>query len=209
MNKILSLPLRVLRRIAATIMGRNTAPPADAPPPPRRTPRPKATPPPPPSGDHGHSHEHGHDHDHGHTEPAPAVEDHGHSHGHDHDHGHTEPAPAPVVDHGHSHDHAEPAAVEKPKKAAAKKKAPTVRSEETPNPNAHKYVVGQKVVEKGSLSFSSASEAKDHPLGHALFAVKGVASIFAVNDFVTVTRTPDADWTALDAAVITAISRTL
>lgn len=84
-----------------------------------------------------------------------------------------------------------------------------MRSEETPNPNARKYVVGQKVVEKGSLSFNSAAEAKGHALGTALFAVKGVASVFAVNDFVTVTRKPSVEWDVLDAAVIAAITGAL
>ena len=213
-KKLLSLPLRAATRLAALVMGRSSAPAADAPPPPKRT-RPK--PPAPPAraaadsgdgGDHGHGHDHGHSHDHGGERPAPAkVEaapppsdnDHGHDHGHSHDHGH---------DHGHAAP--EPAAEKAPEQAAEKPvKKPTkkkstiaIRSEETPNPNARKYVVGQKVVEKGSLSLSNEADAKGHALG-GLFTVKGVASVFAVNDFVTVTRSPDADWNALDAAVIT------
>lgn len=216
-KKLLSLPLRAATRLAALVMGRSSAPAADAPPPPKRT-RPK--PPAPPAraaapaasdsgdggdgGDHGHGHDHGHSHDHGGERPAPAkVEaapppsdnDHGHDHGHSHDHGH---------DHGHAAP--EPAAekpAEKPVKKPTKKKSTvSIRSEETPNPNARKYVVGQKVVEKGSLSLSNEADAKGHALG-GLFAVKGVASVFAVNDFVTVTRSSDADWNALDAAVVT------
>lgn len=84
-----------------------------------------------------------------------------------------------------------------------------MRSEETPNPNAHKYVLGQKVVEKGSLSFNSAEAASGNVLGTAVFKVNGVASVFAVNDFVTVTKAPGADWTAVDKGVIAALSAAL
>jgi hypothetical protein len=34
-----------------------------------------------------------------------------------------------------------------------------------------------------------------------LFAAPGVASVFGVNDFVTVTRTPGADWDPIVTAV--------
>lgn len=41
----------------------------------------------------------------------------------------------------------------------------------------------------------------DAPFGRALLAVEGVASVFGVNDFVTVTREPDADWDIIVCAV--------
>lgn len=43
--------------------------------------------------------------------------------------------------------------------------------------------------------------AADIPFAAALFAVDGVASVFGVNDFVTVTRRPGADWEPIIAAV--------
>lgn len=70
----------------------------------------------------------------------------------------------------------------------------TVRREETPNPDAMKFVCNRKVVETGSLSFSNARAAEGHPLGRAVFQVDGVKSLFAVNDFVTVTRRTGEDW---------------
>ena len=42
------------------------------------------------------------------------------------------------------------------------------------------------------------------PFAEAVFAVEGVASIFGVNDFVTVTRQPGAEWDPIVAAVVAA-----
>ncbi len=41
----------------------------------------------------------------------------------------------------------------------------------------------------------------DAPFTQAVLAVEGVASVFGVNDFVTVTRAPDADWDMIVCAV--------
>ena len=41
----------------------------------------------------------------------------------------------------------------------------------------------------------------DAPFAQAVLGVDGVASVFGVNDFVTVTREPDADWDAIVCAV--------
>ena len=84
-----------------------------------------------------------------------------------------------------------------------------VTAEETPNPNAMKFTVSVKVAEKGSISFNSAAEAEGNALGKALFAVPGVRGIFGVNDFVTVTREDDADWSVLVPAVEAALQATL
>jgi hypothetical protein len=106
-----------------------------------------------------------------------------HDHGHDHGHSH---------DHGHAHDHA-PAGV-------------SISVEETPNPNAMKFVVGQPV---GSMNFGSADEAAGHALGRALFAVDGVKSVFAVKDFVTVTKQESAQWGSLAPRVTAVLEREL
>lgn len=85
-----------------------------------------------------------------------------------------------------------------------------VRFQPTPNPNAGKFVVGQKVVEgKASRSFYSADDAADHPLAAALFELEGVASIFMVDDFITVTKTAEADWSALVPQVQSVIEQAL
>lgn len=104
---------------------------------------------------------------------------------------------------------AEPkAAKEEPVKA--KKKADVrVIAEETPNPNAMKFVCSVKVVAKGSMSFGNAVVAQDHPLGKAVFAIPGVKSVFAVNDFVTVTKDEAVSWIAIVEPLEHAIAEAL
>lgn len=86
-----------------------------------------------------------------------------------------------------------------------------VWSENTPNPDAMKFSASVPVAPRGALSFDSAEAAAAHPVGRAVFAVEGVRSMFAVNDFVTVTREPGADWDELaprlEAAIAEALSR--
>jgi hypothetical protein len=48
---------------------------------------------------------------------------------------------------------------------------------------------------------TSAEAAATIPFAAAVFATEGVASVFGVNDFVTVTRRPGADWEPIIAAV--------
>lgn len=85
-----------------------------------------------------------------------------------------------------------------------------IRFQPTPNPNAGKFVLDREVVADGkSKSFFSAEEARGDALGEALMALDGVASIFMVEDFVTVTRRPDADWQELIPRVEQAIRAAL
>ena len=46
-------------------------------------------------------------------------------------------------------------------------------------------------------SFTSLAEAAADPLGIALFAVPGVAGVFVLPAFLTVTKTPEASWEAV------------
>lgn len=215
-KKIASVPVKVLSLLAAKIMGRNIGPASEPPPPPPPRRKPAAPPARPAAApDHAHSHDHGGGHDHHHDHGG--GHDHDHGGGHDHDHGHAAPAaPAPPEAPGAAPPAAEappaqPAAEGPRAESAAKptKKKPSVSAEDTPNPNARKFVCSVTVVEQGSLSFGSAADAEAHPLGKALFAVPGVKSVFAVKDFVTVTKTDDADWAKLSPKLVKAIQGAL
>jgi hypothetical protein len=84
----------------------------------------------------------------------------------------------------------------------------SVRYQPTPNPNAGKFTVDRRVVAgDASRSFYAAEQAAGEPLAAALFAVDGVASVFMADDFVTVMKRPDADWSDLVPDVIAAIER--
>ena len=64
----------------------------------------------------------------------------------------------------------------------------------TPNPNAMKFTLDAPVPDNLEAS----------PFGQALLGIPGVASIFGVVDFVTVTRETGADWDAIVDAVLAA-----
>lgn len=73
-----------------------------------------------------------------------------------------------------------------------------VRFQPTPNPNAGKFVTDREVVPGGkSRSYHSREEAAGDPLAAALMAIEGVDNVFMVEDFVTVTKVPEADWSVL------------
>jgi Fe-S cluster biogenesis protein NfuA len=66
--------------------------------------------------------------------------------------------------------------------------------EETPNPNAVKFILKEPVTNGTTRSFHSAADATDDPLGKALFEVGDVASIFYMDKMVTVEKLDEADW---------------
>jgi len=60
-----------------------------------------------------------------------------------------------------------------------------------------------------TLNVANAGAAAGNPFAAAVFAVDGVQSLFGVNDFVTVTRKPGADWDAITAGVTKAAAEHL
>lgn len=69
----------------------------------------------------------------------------------------------------------------------------------SPNPNALRFSLDTTLPD--TISVNSADEAAGNPFAEAVFAVDGVATIFGVNDFVTVNRKPGADWDPIVEAV--------
>ena len=63
----------------------------------------------------------------------------------------------------------------------------------TPNPNAAKFMLDRSVAAQ-PMSFFNAAAAKDHPLASALFAIDGVSSLLLLGDFITINKSPAADW---------------
>ena len=86
----------------------------------------------------------------------------------------------------------------------------TVEFQQTPNPNAGKFVVNRQVTPVGtSRSYYDAEEARQDPVARALMRLTGVRSIFMVDDFITVTKTPVARWDELVPHIEEAIRKTL
>ncbi|HEV8339850.1 MAG TPA: NifU N-terminal domain-containing protein [bacterium] len=73
----------------------------------------------------------------------------------------------------------------------------SVEMQPTPNVNALKFVVNRRLTEGRSRTFRSAAEAADVPYAQQLLQIPGVVQVFVLNDFVTVTRDPGADWNAI------------
>ena len=72
---------------------------------------------------------------------------------------------------------------------------PTFRTQQTPNPNSIKITTDAgPFIENGMLSFNSPMEAEDHDLAARLFRAPGLASVFIMPDFLTVTKLPAAQW---------------
>jgi hypothetical protein len=76
----------------------------------------------------------------------------------------------------------------------------------TPNPNAMKFTLDRTLPEMFDVS---SPDAATTPFQRAVLAVPGVAGLFGVNDFVTVTRLPDAEWEPIVIAVVAAAAEHL
>ena len=74
----------------------------------------------------------------------------------------------------------------------------TVRPSTTPNPNAMKFTLDVTLAERID---TTRGEGTDSEFAREVLAADGVASVFGVNDFVTVTREPGADWDAIVCVV--------
>ncbi len=66
--------------------------------------------------------------------------------------------------------------------------------EETPNPNAIKFILKESVTNGVTRSFHTEAEASGDPLGRALFEVGDVASVFYMDRMITVEKRDEADW---------------
>jgi Scaffold protein Nfu/NifU N terminal len=75
----------------------------------------------------------------------------------------------------------------------------------TPNEHALKFTIDRQAIESGHKTFANAQEAAESPVAKALFSLEGVASVFLMADFITVTKKPDANWDNLQSAAVDAI----
>lgn len=72
-----------------------------------------------------------------------------------------------------------------------------IETEQTPNPASLKFLPGCEVMLRGTAEFTDASAASASPLAEELFKISGVGGVFLGGDFVTVTKSADAEWTRL------------
>ncbi len=75
----------------------------------------------------------------------------------------------------------------------------------TPNPDAMKFTVPGRLVERGPYEYRRGENASDSPLAASLLALPGAQMVMVADRFVTVQRDEGHDWEPLGAAVIAAL----
>jgi len=66
--------------------------------------------------------------------------------------------------------------------------------QETPNPNAVKFILKEPVSHGTSHSFDGAEKAEEDKLAKSIFDVGDVVSVFYMDKMITVEKTDEADW---------------
>ncbi|WP_410510901.1 NifU N-terminal domain-containing protein [Paenibacillus sp. BR2-3] len=64
----------------------------------------------------------------------------------------------------------------------------------TPNPNSIKISTNQTLFEGPRSTSLKRGDATDLPLAAALLSIEGIDNIFGIRDFVTVSKTEEAEW---------------
>jgi Fe-S cluster biogenesis protein NfuA len=66
--------------------------------------------------------------------------------------------------------------------------------QETPNPNAVKFILKEPVSYGTSHSFKTAEDAATNPIAKSIFAIGEVVSVFYMDKMITVEKTDESDW---------------
>src|SRR6266849_6468447 len=69
--------------------------------------------------------------------------------------------------------------------------------QETPNPNAVKFILREPVTNGVALQFGSTEQAQTDPLAKSLFEVGNVVSVFYMDNMITIEKEDAADWDEL------------
>ncbi len=77
-----------------------------------------------------------------------------------------------------------------------------IQTEQTPNPATLKFLPGQTVLAEGTIDIRDVEAAERSPLAARLFLIDEVVGVFFGNDFVTVSKTDDADWQMLKPVIL-------
>lgn len=77
-----------------------------------------------------------------------------------------------------------------------------IQTEETPNPETVKFLPGRTIAEGDAIDFPSAKDAQKSPLAKRLFTITGVSRVFFFDDFISVTKAADTDWSMLKPMVL-------
>lgn len=65
--------------------------------------------------------------------------------------------------------------------------------EQTPNPNAKKFVLDRQV-SASPISIRSPGDSANHVMAQRLMSIPGVVGVLLLNDFVTISKSSEARW---------------
>ena len=77
-----------------------------------------------------------------------------------------------------------------------------IQTERTPNPATLKFLPGEAVMSSGTADFRDVESAERSPLARRLFQIEGVTGVFFGGDFVSVSKSDDADWQMLKPVIL-------
>ncbi|PHR61192.1 MAG: NifU family protein [Robiginitomaculum sp.] len=82
-----------------------------------------------------------------------------------------------------------------------------IQTEDTPNPATLKFLPGREVMSAGlsALEFTRGDDVETAPLAEMLFSIPNIERVFFGSDFISVSRSDDAEWPRLKPAVLGAI----
>lgn len=64
----------------------------------------------------------------------------------------------------------------------------------TPNPQALKFILNEKLLQRETRNFQSKDEAANDPLAKGIFEIAGVVSVFYMDKFITIEKETKANW---------------
>ena len=81
-----------------------------------------------------------------------------------------------------------------------------IQTEETPNPNALKFLPGVDISPKGPVFFNNFDEARTKSLLAAkLYEIGNIEAVFLGADFITITKIPTSEWKLLKPEILMVI----
>ncbi len=72
----------------------------------------------------------------------------------------------------------------------------------TPNPQALKFILNERVLISETRNYANAAEAENDPFAKGIFEIDGVVSVFYMDKFVTVEKRPDVTWGQIQKTLI-------
>ena len=64
----------------------------------------------------------------------------------------------------------------------------------TPNPHALKFILNEKLLNYETRQYPDKESAKDDPFAAGIFQLEGVVSVFYMDKFVTIEKSPETNW---------------